>query len=103
MARYLGRSCPRCNGYLGIVLREPGRNVSLQAVNGQRLGCGYRMSWIVIRGKHDAQKKRSLKSSPSGNSVYTSINVSCTKMLSVRGRAQNKICFQRLDNSRLVN
>ena len=36
MAKYLARSCPRCNGYLGIVLREPGRNVPLQAVNGHR-------------------------------------------------------------------
>lgn len=51
MVRYLYRSCPRCNGYLGIVLREPGRNVPLQAVNGHCLGCGYRMSWIVIQGK----------------------------------------------------
>ena len=51
MVRYLARSCPRCNGYLGIVLREPGRNVPVQAVNGHCLGCGYRMSWIVIRGK----------------------------------------------------
>ena len=40
MARNLTRSCPRCNGYLGIVLREPGRNVPLQAVNGHCLGCG---------------------------------------------------------------
>jgi hypothetical protein len=61
MAKYLYRSCPRCNGYLGIVLREPGRNTPIQAVNGHCLDCGYRMSWIVIRGKHDARKKRSLK------------------------------------------
>jgi hypothetical protein len=45
----LCRSCPRCNGYLWIVLREPGRNTPLQAVNG--LGCGYRLAWIVIRGR----------------------------------------------------
>jgi len=51
MARYLARSCPRCNGYLGIVLREPGRNVPLQAANGHCLRCGYRMSWIVIRDR----------------------------------------------------
>ena len=51
MAKYLARSCPRCNGYLGIVLREPGRNVPLQAVNGHCLRCDYRMSWIVIRGR----------------------------------------------------
>ena len=65
MVRYLYRSCPRCNGYLGIVLREPGRNVPLQAVNGHCLGCGYRMSWIVIRGgqsSYAAVARRRLRS-----------------------------------------
>jgi hypothetical protein len=28
-------------------MRDPGRNVPLQAVNGHCLDCGYRMSWIV--------------------------------------------------------
>src|SRR5258705_7197315 len=51
MVKYLCRTCPRSNGYLGIVLRETGRNVPLQAVNGHCLGCGYRLAWIVIRGK----------------------------------------------------
>jgi len=51
MVRYLYRSCPRCNGYLGIVLRGPGRNVPLQAVNSRCTRCSYRMAWIVIRGK----------------------------------------------------
>ncbi len=50
MARYLARACPRCNGYVGIILREPGRNTPLQAVNGRCLRCSYRMAWIVIRG-----------------------------------------------------
>ena len=26
--KYLARPCPRCNGYLGIVLREPERNTA---------------------------------------------------------------------------
>jgi hypothetical protein len=46
MARYLARACPRCNGYVGIVIREPGRNVPLQAVNGRCSGCSYRMAWL---------------------------------------------------------
>jgi len=33
-SRYLARACPRCNGY-GITIREPGRNVPVQAVNGR--------------------------------------------------------------------
>jgi hypothetical protein len=26
MAKYFTRTCPRCTGYIGVVLREPGRN-----------------------------------------------------------------------------
>jgi hypothetical protein len=48
MAKYLHRSCPRCNSYVGIVLGEPGRNTPLQAVNGKCLACSYRLAWIVI-------------------------------------------------------
>ena len=33
MAGYLARACTRCNGYVGIIIRDPGRNVPLQAVN----------------------------------------------------------------------
>jgi hypothetical protein len=51
MARHLARACPRCNGYVGIVIHEPGRNVPLQAVNGRCTSCSYRMAWIVISGK----------------------------------------------------
>jgi hypothetical protein len=64
MAKYLARSCPRCNGYLGIVLREPGRNVPLQAVNGHCLRCDYRMAWIVIRGGNKATSTVPPKSGP---------------------------------------
>jgi len=60
MDRYLARSCPRCcNGYLGIILREPGCNTPLQAVNGHCLRCGHPMAWIVIRG--NSNKRRVLK------------------------------------------
>ena len=51
MARYLARACPRCNGYVGIIIREPGRNVPVQAVNGRCTQCKYRMAWIVIEGR----------------------------------------------------
>ena len=44
MAKYLARSYSRCNGSVGIIMRVPGRNVPLQAVNGHCLDCGYRMS-----------------------------------------------------------
>jgi C4-type Zn-finger protein len=56
MARYLHRNCPRCNGYVAIVLSGPGRNTPLQAVNGQCSGCSYRLAWIVIRGKRNSAR-----------------------------------------------
>jgi hypothetical protein len=51
VAKYLAHPCPRCKGYLGIVLRAPGRNTPLQAINGRCLQCGHRLAWILIRGK----------------------------------------------------
>ena len=65
MAKYLARSCTRCNGYLGIVLRESVRNVPLQAVNGHCLRCGYRMSWIVVRGGQSSYGARTRPRLPS--------------------------------------
>jgi hypothetical protein len=67
MARYLARACPRCNGYVGIVIREPGRNVPLQAVNGRCTQCSYRMSWIVTRGKRTERPRSPL--APRLNSI----------------------------------
>lgn len=54
MVRYLYRSCPRCNEYVGIIVREPGRNTPLQTVNGHYVRCGYRLAWIVIRGAKES-------------------------------------------------
>ena len=48
MAKYLARSCPKCDGYLGIVLREPGRNVPVRAVNGHCLKCDYRLDQLRL-------------------------------------------------------
>jgi hypothetical protein len=50
MERYLTRVCPRCAGHVGVIVREPGSNTQLRAVNGHCVRCGYRLAWIVIRG-----------------------------------------------------
>jgi hypothetical protein len=64
---------PRCNGYLWIVLREPGNNTPLRAVNGHCLGCGYRLAWIVFRGKRDSARglERERGLSKNGNKIVT--------------------------------
>src|SRR5262245_17940299 len=51
MAKYFARSCPRCSGYVGIVMRKPASNISLQAINGRCLMCGYRLAWILVQGR----------------------------------------------------
>ena len=37
-------------------MREPAKNMPVQAINGKCVGCRYRLSWIVIRGKRQAAK-----------------------------------------------
>jgi hypothetical protein len=37
MAKYLQRSCPKCNGYLGIVIPERKAKMPVQAINGRWL------------------------------------------------------------------
>ena len=51
MTKYLARPCPRCNGYLGIVLREPQRNTADRSICGHCFRCHYRLAWTLIRGK----------------------------------------------------
>jgi hypothetical protein len=51
MAKYLARTCPKRDGYLGIVVPERKAKMSVQAINGRCLKCGYRLAWVLVRGK----------------------------------------------------
>jgi hypothetical protein len=48
VAKYLQRSCPKCNGYLGIVVPERQAKMPVQAINGRCLKCGYRLAWVLF-------------------------------------------------------
>jgi hypothetical protein len=39
-------------------MREPERDMPLQAVNGRCVRCAYRLAWIVVRGGRKALKLR---------------------------------------------
>ena len=80
MARYRVRPCPRCNGYLGIVLRQSGRNMPLRAINGHRVQCGHRLAWILIRGKA-RRANHSLSKTARSNPPCKLRNVSDTMIL----------------------
>ncbi len=51
MARYLARDCPKCGGYMGIVIPPSEGRAVAQEINGLCPQCGYRLAWISIRGK----------------------------------------------------
>ena len=55
MAKYLYRPCPKCNGYLGIIIPKRRAKTILQAINGRCLKCGYRLAWVLIRGQVSAE------------------------------------------------
>jgi hypothetical protein len=51
MSKYLARACPRCSGYLGIVLRAPERTTGVRAICGHCFRCHHRLLWRLIKGK----------------------------------------------------
>jgi hypothetical protein len=55
MAKYLQRSYPKCDGYLGIVVPEQKAKMPVQAINGRCLKCGYRLAWVLVRWKMPAR------------------------------------------------
>jgi hypothetical protein len=50
MAKYFARACPKCNGYLGVVVPPPERKTAVRPINGLCLRCGYRLVWMLILG-----------------------------------------------------
>jgi hypothetical protein len=51
MLKYLYRSCPKCDDYIGTVVHEPPEPVEEIPVKSTCLGCGYRLPWKVVLGK----------------------------------------------------
>jgi len=50
LAKYLYRSCPKCNVYLGVVVPKPPEQVEEIPISGRCLRCGYRLAWKIILG-----------------------------------------------------
>lgn len=50
MPRNIARICPRCNGYLGVVLAERSRKSMTQSVNGSCVVCSHKMNWTLVHG-----------------------------------------------------
>ena len=50
MSRRIARICPRCNGYLGVVLGKRSPKSNTQAVNGACIVCSHKMRWTLVHG-----------------------------------------------------
>jgi hypothetical protein len=58
VAKYLQRSCSKCDGYLGIIVPEQKAKTPVQAINGRCLKFGYRLAWILIVKGGNAAPRR---------------------------------------------
>jgi hypothetical protein len=56
-AKYIARNCPRCDGYLGVALGKQRRNARVQAINGHCAHCGYRLAWLLFRGRQVTEQR----------------------------------------------
>jgi hypothetical protein len=50
MSRRIARICPRCNGYLGVVLGKRSPKSKTQSVNGSCVVCSHKLNWTLIHG-----------------------------------------------------
>ncbi len=50
MSRRLARICPRCSGYLGVVLGKRSPKSNTQSVNGSCVVCSHKMHWTLVHG-----------------------------------------------------
>jgi hypothetical protein len=48
MDKYLARSCPKCRGYLSIVIVKP-YDDNLQSIRGHCATRAYEIAWALIR------------------------------------------------------
>jgi len=53
MAKYLFRSCPRCDDYLGVVVPEPPEPVTVVPIDARCLRCGFKLAWKVVVGREN--------------------------------------------------
>ncbi|HJW30163.1 MAG TPA: hypothetical protein VJ508_13065, partial [Saprospiraceae bacterium] len=50
MSRRIARICPRCNGYLGVVLGKRSPKSNIQSVNGSCVVCNHKLHWTLVHG-----------------------------------------------------
>ncbi len=51
MLKYLYRTCPKCNDYMGVVVPDPPELEREAPIDARCLRCGFKLAWKVVLGK----------------------------------------------------
>ena len=57
MAKYLARICPKCGGYLGVVIPEPKEPTREIPVDAKCLRCGFDLLWKIVTGNRGLERE----------------------------------------------
>ncbi len=58
MTNYLYRTCPRCQDYLGVVVRDPPEPLREIPIDAYCVVCGFKLGWRLVLGKKHVKAKR---------------------------------------------
>ncbi len=61
MAKYLHRTCPKCNDYLGVVVPEPPEPVKEVTIDAHCAVCGFKLDWKVVLGRKPFRRNSNAK------------------------------------------
>ena len=50
MTKYLYRSCPKCEDYLGVIVRDPPEPMREVPIDATCLRCGFKLGWKLVLG-----------------------------------------------------
>jgi len=56
MLKYLYRDCPKCNDYLGVVVRDPPEPMREVPIDAHCVVCGFKLGWKLVLGKRSFSK-----------------------------------------------
>ncbi len=56
MAKYLYRTCPKCNDYVGVVDTNPPEPMREIPIDAHCVVCGFKLGWRLVLGKRSSSK-----------------------------------------------
>ena len=67
MTKYLYRTCPKCNDYLGVVVTDPPEPMREVPIDAHCVVCGFKLEWRLVLGKKHVNAKRVLRDATARN------------------------------------